>query len=522
MTSTNDKASRGPSRRTFLAGAAAAVVLAPATTGFLDFRLAPRAAAAVTLGADSELFADDVNILSQTNMVREIQSGAHMSMPLVRGDQAWEGGGSPSAPTSVYLYGSVLWDSAMGLYRMWYVQGGYMLHATSPDGLVWSKPLQPAGHPFAGTNRVFFPNLGSGVHGASVIRDDTAPASHRYRAMYTPGIAGLSAAFSADGLTWSEPNVPPALNRIATYGSEIANLTQDPVTGEYIAYIRPSRSTMYLDPPGAMAGRRRIATTTSTDFVNWTPASSLIRLDPDSIDDAWVTPGSQERTEFYGMSGAPVANQWLGIIEVFRVTDIYDPPASGQSWAEGPIYGQLVTSRDGRTWSRSSDRSSVIANGPWPHWDAGAIMAAAAAPVIVGDDIWWYYTGINTTHGGTTPPKVVSIGRASWKRDRMVGLRNTGGGGVIETVELTADPTRRKLLFNATIYSFGTIKAELVDSTGTVIPGYSAATSTVSGSDPLRRQLLWTGNTLLPAAGTFRIRFLINDGILYSYSMVAP
>ncbi len=52
----------------------------------------------------------------------------------------------------------------------------------------------------------------------------------------------------------------------------------------------------------------------------------------------------------------------------------------------GIIDVQLVHSRDGRKWSRCSDRNPIIPLGP-NRYDAGSIFGLCNAPVIVGDEM---------------------------------------------------------------------------------------------------------------------------------------
>ncbi|RIQ10842.1 hypothetical protein [Jiangella rhizosphaerae] len=450
-----------------------------------------------------ELFADDLRLATSSGFERVVIPATRLDHPVVEPEN-----GRPWEANGTYLYGTVLPDEDGGGYRMWYNQNG-MLYATSEDGIHWHKPALGR-YVIDGqdTNYVFRRSPFT-LNSVLYEPDDPDP-SRAYKCLFSTGQRNFGVAFSPDGFSWSEPDGNPRL----AFGSEVGNVVRDPLTGEYLGYLRRQLPRLEVD---GLEGRRRVGLSTSTDFLAWSPLQAMIN--PDQIDDAWATE-DWHRGEFYGMAGAPYGSQYIGLLPVFRVTDIYRPPAPGQSPYEGPIHCEFISSRDGRTWQRCSDRSPVIPNGPAGSYDAGAIMNVANTPVLVGDEIWWYYTAINTTHGGTRPPKNITIGRAAWRRDRMVGLRCGAGNATLETTDIVlgenSGPAR--LFVNADVTG-GALRVELCQPNGRPLPGYVGARLR---GDSLRHEVVWpNGERRLPDDVPFRIRFRGARATLFSYVVEA-
>ncbi len=239
---------------------------------------------------------------------------------------------------------------------------------------------------------------------------------------------------------------------------------------------------------------------------------------PDAVDDAWVTKPEQ-RTEFYAMNGFAYGRSYLGIIPVFRVERIRETIGPGESKFDGPMEGQLITSRDGLSWSRMQEREPVIPRGKG--FDQ-SIMNVAMLPIIVGDEIWEYYTAINTTHGGTIPPKRISIGLAKWRLDGFVSLDADATQGVVETVILSArdqDEQHAALEVNAKADG-GHVVVEVIDETGYVIPGYSADDFGPIVTDNVRHRAQWRDRKTLPVGQSIRLRFVLRNASLFSYTMM--
>jgi hypothetical protein len=442
------------------------------------------------------LFADDSGVAVSTGVVRTVYPARTRSAPVLVADQPWEG-------ARVYIYGSVYFDEATHLLRLWYMtrvhafKGDFLLQATSQDGLSWSKPSLGL-HNFEGStsNNILF-----SVHSPSMLRDDREPdPSKRYKLLGSKG-GGYHAAFSADGMRWTSYPKNPVLK----YGDTIT-LTQDPATGEYLAFHkRPAKVREFP--------RRVVWLARSRDFQTWTEPELVFA--PDAEDDAWAT-GPAQRTEVYNMSVFPHAAGFIGMPTIFHLTVARRPKAEltpGQSPDDGPIDVQLATSTDGRQWQRTVPRVNVIPRGAPGTFDGGAILGVSSTTVDVGEETWVYYTALTTTHGGALPAKQLTIGRAAWRRHGFVSLDAGAGGGRIETKPLQLGGT--KLLINADA-GHGKLRVALLEADGRAIPGLGLDDCTALTADATGWPARWQNAASVPTNRPVRVVVELTNAKLFS------
>jgi hypothetical protein len=448
------------------------------------------------------LFADDSGIAKGTGVVRTVHVAKTRSAPVIEAVHPWEG-------SRVYVYGSVYADDTTGVLRLWYMsspllersagrivvpglrsgKGDLVLYATSKDGVRWIKPSLG----IYACDGSFDNNIVFDLHSPSVLLDarETDP-TKRYK-MLGAMRAAYHAAFSADGLHWTNYPKDPVLKYTDTI-----TLTQDPVTGEYLAFHkRPAKVRGF--------GRRVVWLARSRDFQTWTEPELVFV--PDEKDDVWAT-DPEQRTEVYNMSVYPHAAGFIGLPTMFRLTKRI--PKSevkpGQSPDDGPIDVQLATSADGRMWQRSEPRVNVIPCGAPGSFDAGAILGVSTTCVHVGDKTWVYYTGLTTTHGGAMPAKRLAIGRAEWRRHGFVSI----DAGRVETKPLQLGaPT---LIVNADA-SRGELRVTLLEADGRPIPG-----GNVLRADDTH----WRAFTNAPTDRPVRVVLEPNNARLYSVSSGTP
>ena len=486
-----------------------------------------------SIGAEPQLVVDDLLIESMEGVRRLLHPARKLPDPVLEADQPWEG-------VRVYVYGTISYDADEGLFKMWYLarmgpgfeercpgllrQGDVILYATSPDGIQWDKPHLGLKE-FDGSmeNNIVLMNF----HSPSIFIDHEAPSDERYRYLAWDNRddehRGYWAAHSSDGLLWVEYPGNPVIRVKEVV--ETMTVTRHPETREFFGY---HRRWVKSDGDGKGFGdyrdwRRALAVTRSRDFVSWSEPTLI--LTPDKEDDVWAqNPG--ERGEFYNLSGFRYGSQFLGFLPVFRITSV-TPRASDSAAAralganvspwDGPIEAQLVHSRDGLKWDRFEDRSPIIPRGQPGSFDAGMILAVADRPIIVGDEVWVYYTGINTTHGGTIPPKRAAIGRASWRLDGFVSLQGGADGGVVETVPVRLGGNR--LVVNADA-SKGSLEVELLAEDGNPLSGYTRSNCETITSDSVRQIVRWKQGEEITYTKPFRIRFYLSKAHLYA--MLSP
>lgn len=477
----------------------------------------------------SRLFLDEALVARCRGVKQTIHPGEVLDQPVLEPDQPWEG-------ARANMYGTVLRDPENGWLRMWYQgnvrhsggpifleregeglqhvhrpgRGDTVLYATSEDGLHWEKPeLKLYLYNGSTANNILY-----NFHTPSLIFDarEVDPRK-RYKmagcqAGADPQVVaesnGYRAAYSADGLRWY-----PYEKEIIIPGSDTLTLMQHPDTGEYLAYHKQR---------GEVRGfpRRLIYLSRSWDFQDWTEPQLV--LAPDEIDDLWAT-GPDQRTEFYIMSVFPWGGIFLGLVSVLQVTRIHSHVRRDlwQSPVDGPCATELVYSHDGVHWCRLKERAPVIPTGGLGRFDEGMILATANAPVVVGDEMWVYYSAFNTWHGATMPPKRATIGLAKWRRDRFVSLDANYNGGEVETVLL--ETAAGVLYVNADV-SRGSLRVEVLDASGEVIPGYARADCIPIEGDGVRLPVRWGDRMMLPASGSLRLRFLPVSAGLFSFSEV--
>lgn len=451
----------------------------------------PRAAgnSVTILDALPLLFADESGVACKTGMTRTIHPARTSLQPVLSPDRPWEG-------CRVYASGSAYAAEDGEGYRLWYSSADGMLFATSKDGVHWRKPeLGICDHEGSTSNNIVF----KGIACPSVLWDRQTPdPAKRYKLVFSRVHKGYHSATSPDGLYWTELTAP-----IFMYHDTIT-LAQDPRTHDYLAYHK-----RHWDLRGI--NRRIVWLSRSTDFQNWSDPALVFA--PDEEDDTWAT-APRQRTEVYNMSVLAHATGFLGFPTMFWVSGDLDAKKvqTQQSPTDGAINVQLVTSTDGTVWQRTSPRVTVIPNGPAGAFDAGCILNVSSTAITTDDETWLYYTGVNTKHGGTMPPKRMSLGRAVWRRHGFASLDATGKGRLETKPVRLATPA---LEINADA-SRGVLRVGVTEADGTPIKGLSIAECEPLQADATRHALRWTSGAKPPADRPVRLTIELERGRLYS------
>lgn len=475
------------------------------------------------VGSARQLFVDDAALVSRRGTTRVLHTAKTRPEPVICADRSWEG-------KRVYCFGSVRRDEASGRWRMWYLarmgegatalyegadaHGDAILYAESDDGVLWEKPdlnvVQASGAP----SNILIP----GHHAPTVFEPpDGVPGV--YLAAWSWEERAYRCYHAADGVNFERISNAPMFTPIGET-LEVISVDRNPLTSQWIAYHRQWDHRFW-------PARRAIACRVSNDAVSWSEPSRCIT--PDVVDDEDAdlhAAPSGMGGEFYTLSGFWYETQFLGLLPVFRVQR-YEPNNPTKEWSpgegsgvvsgwDGPLDVQLASSRDGKTWQRSTPRTYVLPRGPEGRYDGGSILSTADKPVVTDEEIFVYYTAMTTSHGGPMPPKEMSVGLARWRRDGFASLHAVEEG-YVETVPLRISPERSRLLINADA-SKGRVTAELCGADGKVIDGYDAdACRGLDGDSSLAFSIGWNGRSHLPAQQAVRIRFRLRCGHLYSY-----
>lgn len=445
-----------------------------------------------------QLFVDDGIVADKANVTRTYHAfEKHPANPVLVPAKAWEGG-------TVYLYGTVLPEESGQGYRMWYHSwaGGeyHNLYATSPDGLKWSKPnLGLVSHEGSTDNNILLRRTAED-HNPQIIFTPFDPnPERRYKLMNwdygrTPPnntVSGYYGAWSADGIHWKDAPKNPVFR---DPGGDVGNFVWDPLKQRYIGYPK-----LFTEVRGFR--RRCVGFSETTDFESW-PAGKMVLI-PDEFDDRWVEqPG--HHTDFYGLCGFAYESMYLGFLWIFRITGKGD---------DGPIFVELVSSHDGVNWTRQEQpRPPILPLGPDGAWDDGMIFTTNH-PLVEGDTIKLYYGGFDATHADDAAR--AAIGLATLRKDGFVSLDAGIEEGVVVTKPLKNARGSLAVNFSA---PQGSIRAEIVDGTGNVIPGYSRDECGSLSGDNTNKVVSWKSHDELPAGTeTIAVRFVLQNASLFSF-----
>ena len=447
---------------------------------------APAARSVGDLTGPWQLFVDDHLIASKDKVVRRYHAfQKYTNNPIIVVDQPWE--------HDVVACSTVLPAEDGKGYRMWYrcwtppndPDRGHSLYATSRDGIHWVKPnlgLLPwkvngsSSNNFVGTG-------GSIMHTPS----DPDPA-RRYKAVHS-GKFFFSA--SPDGLRWERLSKGELFN-----AGDTGHVMWDPLTDKYRAYAKVNAQ---------VAGQRRRAVGYSegTGFEEWPPMRLIMA--PDDFDDRWVRPNSVQRTHFYNCPVLAYQNLYLGLMSIYRAED-------DEGYFHGPIFVELVTSRDGIHWLREEgDRPPLLPCGPPRTWDHG--MVAAASIVAVGDQLRLYYSGYDGLHDYL--PFHSAIGLATLRKDGFVSLDGEDNPGEVTTKRLAGLAGQLRVNCEA---AAGLLQVEVLDGNGRILPGYRRMDCNEPRGDGVDQIVTWREHAELPAAkGPLRLRFHLKNVSLYSF-----
>ena len=441
-----------------------------------------------------ELFLDDHLVASKDNVTRKYHPfEKHPGNPIIVSDQPWEGG--------MIRVNSVLPNEDGKGYRMWYScwsprkdpDHGHALYALSKDGILWEKPKMGL-VPWL-VNNSKDNNIISG--GGSVLHtpDDPDPA-RRYKTVGGGKSGQYFFKSSPDGLCWD------TLSKEGIFkAGDTCRVMWDPLANRYRGYAKVNANVSGLR-------RRAVGYSEGTGFESW-PAMRLI-MAPDDFDDRWVKPGSIQRTHFYVCPVVAYQNMYLGFLSIYRAED-------DEGYFHGPIFIELVTSRDGVHWLREEgDRPPILPCGPERSWDHG--MIGAASLLVVGDQMRMYYAGYDGLHDYL--PFHAAIGFATLRKDGFASLDGGDNPGTVTTKRLKG--LRGKLRLNCEAGD-GLLQVEVLDANGKTVPGYRRMDCNEPRGDGVDQVVTWAEHEKLPAGNEpLRLRFHLKNVSLYAFKADGP
>jgi hypothetical protein len=466
-----------------------------------------------------QLFIDNYVIESLSGAKKVLnQPVKHPKNPLVRRDKPWE-----EKLSSPFGYGAVVRDERDGLYKIWYQiwhddkdAAGSLGYVTSPDGIVWEKPITDLQ---AGNNWATFEPKEPWVSGAGVMIDSAEKnPDRRFKMMYLAKPDGkLSSlqscvAYSADGVHWKpelkNPLIPYSDTQIAPYWDARLN--------RFVAYLR-------FGPPNV----RIISRIESEDFFHWSPKVTVVQKS--KLDAPFST-------ELYTMGAMPYHGVYIGVLNTYHGETI-KPIPDDQPWMDRTD-NQLTFSRDGVTWQRvlkdgaisaaelrgerdwkqAAQQATFLPYGEFrKDWDWGQIYPHHP-PLVVGDEIRFYYTGITGRHWHTyhKDTRDSGIGLATLRLDGFVSVNAGEEPGTLTTKSLVFLGDTLVVNANAT---GGSLTVEALDPEGKVIEGFGIADCTPITTDSVRHVLKWQDNAdcHLLQGRPIKLRFHLKNTNLYAF-----
>lgn len=458
------------------------------------------------LGPGPHLFLDEYLIDASEGLTRTTHQPEKLPDPVLRRAESWH--------LQPQWFMAVLRDPGTGVFRTWYNvknPGGApsvcYAFAESEDGIDWRRPdlglvavdgstannliEAPLNH-FS----LFFVDEGPG-HG-----DPT----RRYKLGYYD--EGLCVAFSADGFRFVEhpgnpviPAHPPGrqfgdpgyINAIG----DIIDGCWDPLREEYLMGCKIERSGYPGKPHHHAPGWRRcVGVAASKDFVTWPRPSLIVTPDP-----------ANGIEEFYGFKPMVRGDLYLGFLRVLRDDLPADPggPMEGIGWTE------LISSRDGRTWTRYPQ--TFLDRDPRPGtWDHA--MAWFADCVTVGDREYVYYGGYSDGH------KVGhrEVGLAFLRRNGFVSRDAGPREGCLRTPVVRLDGAI--LTVNAAVTGEARLRLTAVD--GSPLHGFDWSDGPALHGDSVAHPVPWRGQPARLPAVPLRLEFRLRQARLYGFEVVGP
>lgn len=441
------------------------------------------------------LFLDATVVEESSGLSRVFHAAEkHAGNPIVKKDHAWEGWGP-------YVYGTILWDG--GKLRMWYQGIGKgsadVSYAESTDGINWTKPELGIVE-YDGSKKSNIVGPSNACHIPSIIRVPNPSSPDKQWAMY--GYAGEpSVAYSPNGLHWDWKRKPE--QRALFASSDVTNFFYDPYTNRFTATYKTTNRR-----------HRAVGVAVSSDGLKWRKPVEGAVFGADDLD--------PDATQVYGMPVFPYQGMYIGQPWIYHARWIkygkYAKPEvmyEAQEGSERTVDVQLAWSHDLLSWTRTAKREPFIALGPEGAWDSKMIYTARA-PVIVGDKLFFYYGGFDTIHDDNKSAKG-AIGLATLRIDGFCSMHaGSKEGWLISRREVFNTPV---VTINAKCSPGGSVRAELLDRSNKVIPGFSRQDCIAFTGDSIRHELTWKTKQFPESLidKDKKIRFFAKSADLYSY-----
>lgn len=447
----------------------------------------------IALESRRELFVDRflIDRLEGASLVLERPRDEGVAIRL---DKPWEGG--------FCGYTTIIKDGP--LYRAYYrglpVAGrdGSPTEVTccaeSADGRTWTKPelgLFEVGGSRA--NNVILANLAPYSHNFCPMLDTRpgVPAEARYKALAGVGKAGLAAFVSANGLRWRKLQ-DSVLTKGAFDSQNVPFWSEQ--EGCYLCYFRTFKE-----------GYRRIARSTSKDFVTWT-------------DPVLMEYGGQPVEHLYTNQTSPyfrAPHLSLGIAARFLPGRKVLTAEQAKVIGVDPRYfgdcsdAVLIATRGGILYDRTFMEGFLSPAIGLENWVSRTNYPALNVVPTGPHEISFY---VNQNYGQPT----AHLRRYSLRVDGFAALSAPYGGGEMVTKPFTF--RGKELVLNFATSAAGSVRIEVQDERGKAIPGFALTDCEEVIGNEIDRVVRWKkGSTLAALEGKpIRLRVVMKDARLYA------
>ncbi|MCY4527913.1 MAG: hypothetical protein OXD46_02630 [Chloroflexi bacterium] len=454
----------------------------------------------IDIGTNRQIFLDELLIDTVCGARRIMHSPTRRETVLV-GDKPWD--------EASVAFMSMIRDGDLykGYYRCDHLDSDkapnprHTAYAESSDGIHWRKPSLGLIE-FQGSKDNNLVWMGPGANLCVFIDKNPAePPDRRYKAVVRTGRAEAEslgapgpcvlALSSPDGVNWGLMQDAPILTDDPFDSYNVA--FWDEWTSQYVIYTRGVGGT---DGP-FKGGVRWIRRATSDDFLNW---SGLELIDT----------GEVPSEHLYTNACVPYERSpgtYLMFPSRLVLEHTPDP-----DWPNGPGVNDiaLMSSRDGITWDRSFMEAFIRPGLDMENWhergiyfERGISQTSEDTLSMYCSDHWRYPT--------------TRISRYTLRTDGFVSVNAGYRGGEFTTQPLIF--SGRELELNYSTSAVGSIKVEIQDTDGSVIPGFGLDDFPEKYGDEIDGNVSWNGGGDVSAlAGKpVRLRFALKDADIYAF-----
>ena len=376
-------------------------------------------------------------------------------------------------------------------------------YAESTDGIHWKKPDLGI-YEIKGTrqNNVVLAGHTPASHNFSPFLDanpDADPAQ-RYKALGGTS-KGLIAFVSPDGKRWQRLRQDPVFTK-GVFDSQNVSFYSE-VEKQYLCYFRTWTKTNY-------GGFRTVSRTTSKDFVHWT--------DPVSM-----TFGDTRYEHLYTNQTSPyfrAPHIYLGVAARFMPgRQVLTKADAEQIGVDHRYFGDcsdavLLSSRGGPRYDRTFMESFIRPGLGLQNWVSRTNYPALGIVPTGEDEISIY---LQKNYGQPTS----FVQRFTLRTDGFASVHAGYDEGQLTTKPIVFSNTtdNPQLVLNYSTSAAGSIRVEILDFTGNVIPGNSATDCVPIIGDRISGAVSWKESKSLQQIQDtpIRLRFILKDADLFSF-----